>query len=242
MNTTYLKYEVLRLFRNKQNFIFSLIFPVVLFLFIAGQNRHETIGDLPLPTYFMAGMIAFGTMGAVVGGGARIAFEREQGWIRQLRLSPLSARSYLSMKVLGSYLMAAITIVLLIVAGTTLGVSMPLQRWLEMVGLVLVALIPFAALGILLGHVIKSDSMGPIMGGGLSLLSIAGGAFGPIGKSGSAVNSISQFVPSYWIVQAGHVAAGANAWSAKGWAVVAGWSVLLTYGAIWAYRRDGQRG
>ncbi|MGI8879407.1 MAG: ABC transporter permease [Jatrophihabitans sp.] len=242
MNTTYVKYEILRLLRNKQNFIFSLIFPVALFFFIAGSNKNEKIVGLPFPTYYMAGMMAFGTMGAVIGGGARIAFEREQGWIRQLRLSPLTPRAYLRAKVLTSYLMAAITIVLMIVAGIILGVSMPVQRWFELVGLVLVGLIPFAALGILLGHLIKSDTMGPIMGGGISFLSIFGGAFGPLGNPGSTLNKISQFVPSYWIVQAGHVATGAHAWSGKGWAIVAGWSVLLIYGAIWAYRRDGQRG
>ena len=30
----------------------------------------------------------------------------------------------------------------------------------------------------MLGHLVKSDAMGPIMGGGMSLLSIFGGAFG----------------------------------------------------------------
>ncbi len=242
MNGIYVKYEILRLLRNKQNFIFSLLFPVALFFFIAGSNKNQKIVGLPFPTYYMAGMIAFGTMGAVIGGGARIAFEREQGWIRQLRLSPLSPRAYFRAKVLTSYLMAAITIALMIIAGLILGVTMPAQQWLEMVGLVLVALIPFAALGIMLGHLIKSDTMGPVMGGGISFLSIFGGAFGPVGDPGSTLNDISQFVPSYWIVQAGHVAAGAQAWSGKGWAIVAAWSALLIYGAIWAYRRDTRRG
>jgi ABC-2 type transport system permease protein len=241
MNTTYLKYEILRLFRNRQNFIFSLIFPVVLFLFVAGQNRHGNIGGIPFPTYYMAGMIAFGTMGAVLAGGARIAFEREQGWTRQLRISPLSVRNYFRTKVIGSYLMAALTIVLMYADGLTLGVRLPGSKWLEMTGLILLALIPFTALGIMLGHLIKGDSMGPVMGGGISLLSIAGGAFGPIGKDGSLINNISSFVPSYWIVRAGHVAIGGPAWGAKGWIIVAAWSVLLVYGAMWAYRRDTGR-
>ena len=63
MNTTYLKLETLRLFRNKQNFIFSLIFPFALYFFVAGNNRHVKLGSLPFPTYYMAGMIAFGGMG-----------------------------------------------------------------------------------------------------------------------------------------------------------------------------------
>jgi ABC-2 type transport system permease protein len=241
MNSTYLRLETVRLLRNRQNFIFSLIFPIILYFFIAGENRHVKVGPLPFPTYYMAGMIAFGGMGAVVGAGARIAFERQVGWTRQLRISPLSPARYFSAKVIGAYLMAAITIVLLYVAGISLGVRMPLSRWLEMTGLVLVALVPFAALGIMLGHLIRSDSMGPVMGGGLSLLSIAGGAFGPIGSSGSIVAKLSELVPTYWIVRAGHTAVGGAAWGVRGWATVLIWSAVLIFGATWAYRRDTGR-
>ena len=42
------------------------------------------------------------------------------------------------------------------------------QDWLEMTGLILVGLIPFAALAILLGHLLTSDAIGPAMGGGSS--------------------------------------------------------------------------
>lgn len=241
MNRVYFRYEILRLFRNRQNFIFSLIFPIVLYLVIAGQNRHAVIGDLPFPTYYMAGMITFGSLGAVIGGGARIAFERDLGWTRQLRISPLSPASYLRTKVSTSYLMAAITIVLLYVAGISLGVRMPLQRWIEMTGLILIGLIPFVALGIMLGHLIKSDSMGPVMGGGMSFLSIFGGAFGQLGSDGSLFNKVTQVIPSYWIVRAGQTSAGGAAWGVTGWIVVALWSVVLTYGAMWAYRRDTGR-
>jgi ABC-2 type transport system permease protein len=241
MNATYLRYEIIRLFRNRQNFIFSLIFPFVLYLFIAGQNRHASYGTLPIPTYYMAGMIAFGGMGAVIGSGARIAMEREAGWTRQLRISPLAPRAYFRSKVIGSYLMATCTIALLYAAGLSLGVKMPLTRWIEMTLLILVSLIPFAALGIMLGHLIKADTMGPVMGGGMSLLSILGGAFGPIGNDQSLWREITKFVPSYWIVQAGHVAIDGQSWGAEGWAIVAAWSVLLIYGSVWAYRRDTGR-
>jgi ABC-2 type transport system permease protein len=241
VNAVYFRYEVLRLFRNRQNFIFSLIFPIVLYLVIAGQNRHQNVAGLPFPTYYMTGMITFGGLGAVIGGGARIAFERDLGWTRQLRISPLSTASYLRTKVATSYLMAAITISLLYLAGISLGVRMSLQRWIEMTGLILIGLVPFVALGIMLGHLIKSDSMGPVMGGGMSFLSIFGGAFGQLGADGSLFNKITQVIPSYWIVRAGHSALDGQAWNATGWIVVAIWSVLLTYGAMWAYRRDTGR-
>ena len=75
----YARYELLRTFRNRRLYIFSLGFPLVLYYLIAGPNRHEnSIGGtgISAPVYFMVSLAAFGTMNAVLGSGARIAAER----------------------------------------------------------------------------------------------------------------------------------------------------------------------
>ena len=59
----------------------------------------------------MVGLAAFGTMNAMLSAGARIAGERAVGWNRQLRITPLSTRTYFRAKVLTGYLMAATTLV-----------------------------------------------------------------------------------------------------------------------------------
>ena len=46
--STYVRYEVLRTIRNRRFLIFSLIFPLILFLTIAGENRHVTIDGITL--------------------------------------------------------------------------------------------------------------------------------------------------------------------------------------------------
>ena len=53
--------------------------------------------------------------------------------------------------------------------------------------------------------------------------------------------SLAHVLPSYWLVQAGHVGLGGEAWSAEGWTVIAIWSVAMAFAAAWAYRRDTQR-
>ncbi len=55
------------------------------------------------------------------------------------------------------------------------------------------------------------------------------------------MHSIAQALPSYWLVQASHVALGGGGWSAIGWIVVAGWTVALSALSIRLYRRDTQR-
>ena len=104
-NVVYARYELLRLWRNKRFFIFSLGFPLALFLVIGGSNKGTMI-DLPgglkidFALYYMVGMAGYGAMIAAISGGARIAAERSVGWNRQLRLTPLTPRAYFRTKVL----------------------------------------------------------------------------------------------------------------------------------------------
>ena len=74
-----------------------------------------------------------------------------------------------------------------------------------MTGLILVGLIPFAVLGILLGHLLTVDSMGPAMGGVTSLFALLGGAWGPTAAA-AARATLVECLPSYWLVQAGKTA------------------------------------
>jgi ABC-2 type transport system permease protein len=175
----------------------------------------------------------------MISSGARIANERTTGWTRQLRITPLSVRAYFRAKVVTAYAMALVTIILLYLAGLTLGVSMAAGKWLTMTGLLVVGLAPFAALGILLGHLLTVDAMGPATGGLTSLLALVSGTWFPI-QSGF-VHDIAQFLPSYWLVQASHVPLTSHAWSGKGWAVVIGWTAILAGLARFAYKRDTAR-
>ena len=40
MNAVYIRYELLRTFRNRRFFLFAFGFPLVLYFLIAGPNRH----------------------------------------------------------------------------------------------------------------------------------------------------------------------------------------------------------
>jgi ABC-2 type transport system permease protein len=242
MNRAYLRFEILRTLRNRRFFFLSLGFPLVLYYLIAGPNRNKAdLGHtgLSAPLYFMVGLAAFGTMNAMLSAGARIAGERAVGWNRQLRITPLSTRTYFRAKVLTGYMMAAITLVALYLAGTTLGVSLTGNEWARMTGLILIGLLPFAGLGIVFGHLLTPDSIGPVMGGTTALLAILGGTWFPI--TSGAMKDIGEALPSYWLVQAGHVGLGGKGWTTAGWVVMIVWTVAAAVAARWAYRRDTKR-
>jgi ABC-2 type transport system permease protein len=239
---TYAKYEIVRTFRNRRFFIFSIGFPLVLFYVIAGPNRHQhnfAQSGLPAALYYMVGLSAFGTMNTVLSTGTRIAGERSVGWNRQLRLTPLSTRAYFRTKVAVAYLMAAVTIIVLYAAGISLGVHLAAGEWARMTGLILVGLVPFVALGVLMGHLLTPDSIGPAMGGTTALLSLLGGVWFPVNSG--ALHDVAEALPSYWLVQASHVSIGGSGWSARGWIIMAAWAAILAAAAGAAYQRDTRR-
>jgi ABC-2 type transport system permease protein len=239
---TYIRCELLRTLRNRRYVVFALGFPIVLYFLIAGPNKNE--GDLggsglSAPLYYMVGLASFGAMNAMLSIGGRIATERTAGWNRQLRLTPLTARDYFRTKILTGYMTALAALVLLYIAGTALGVRLDAHEWLTMTGLILVGLIPFGALAILLGHLVTADAIGPTMGGLVAVLAVLGGVWFPL--TSGALYHIGRALPSYWLVQASHVAIGGHGWGSTGWLVVAGWSVALILLARRAYRRDTAR-
>jgi ABC-2 type transport system permease protein len=238
---TYLKFEVIRTLRNRRFLIFSLIFPLVLFFSIAGPNKHVTVAGIHFPLYYMTAMAAWGSMTAMLSSGARIAAERQIGWTRQMKITPLSTTSYFTAKVLCGYMMALFAIIGLGIAGSILGVHLSAVEWLSMVALLLVGLIPFAVIGILLGHLMKVDSLGPALGGITSLFALLGGSFGPIFTSGIMLKIVKD-IPSYWLVQASQSVLSPSGWPpAQAWIVIAAWTVVMARIAARVYQRDSQR-
>ena len=225
----YTRFELLRTFRNRRFFIFSLGFPLVLYFLIATPNRNEDdLGGsgISAPLYFMVGLAAFGTMNAMLAGGgrsrpsARSAGTASCGSPRCRRARTSARRS------LTGYLMALVTIVLLVRGRRRRSASaLSAGEWLADDGAAPARAVPFAALGILLGHLLTSDSIGPAIGGLTALLALLGGTWFP--PATGCYARLAQVLPSYWLVQASHVALGGGGWGVRGLVVIVGaWSVV----------------
>ena len=101
--------------------------------------------------------------------------------------------------------------------------------------------IPFAVLGILLGHMLTTETMGPAIGGLTALLALLGGSWGPIVGGSELLQDLVELLPSYWLTQAAHSAFSGEGWPLKAWVVIAVWTVVLVRLAQRAYRRDTGR-
>ena len=177
---THVRFELLRSVRNPLTWALSLALPLVVYYAVASSNRHAFVhaAGVSFPLYFMTGMAAYGAMFAAIGPGARLARDRARGWTRQLRITPLRVRTDYLAKTLAAYLVVLPALVLVFLADVTLGVRLNLAQWLEMSGLLLVGLVPFVLMGLILGHLIATDALVPVMGWLVVFFALFGGALG----------------------------------------------------------------
>lgn len=240
INPIHVRTEIVRTLRNRRALAFSLALPLVLFYAIAGSQPHARSDGISFPLYFMGGMATYGALFAVLSVGGRIAIDRGRGWTRQLRVTPLSVGTYFVAKVLAAYAIALPTLLLLYIAGATLGVGLGTMQWFQLTALLLVGLLPFVVLAIAVGHVLMADAVLPAVGGLAVFFGLFGGAWGSFFNSG-AMLALVKLLPSFWLVQAVKAAVLDRDWPVEGWLVIAVWTIVLVWLAALAYRRDTGR-
>ncbi len=237
----HVRYEVLRMLRNPVFYGLTVGLPLVLFYAIASGQRHAVHDGTSFPLYFMTAMAAYGAMWATVGLGARISRDRATDWLRQVRITPLRTRTEFAAKVVSAYLLALPTLVLLFLAGASLGVRLGATQWLEMAGLLLAGLAPFIVIGFILGYVLQGDAVAAADAGVVLLFALVGGVFGFQLATSGPMFDVMKGLPSYWLVQAGRTALGGGSWPAEAWIVVVVWTVVLIPVSALAYRRSASR-
>jgi ABC-2 type transport system permease protein len=240
MGFLYVRYEIRRTLRNRRSVVFSFVFPLILYLALTSANRNSKLGGVPFPLYYMIAMAGFGALIAAISIGPRISVERQMGWTRQMRLTPLPTWYYFAAKILAGYMVACLTLIILYLAGLALGVQLSAFHWFVMTGLFLIGLLPFTILGVMIGHLLKPDSMGPVTGGVSTLFLLLGGGFGNIGGDG-LLHKILELIPSYWLIRAGAVSLGGSPWTLEGWLVILLWSAAFALLARQVYLRDTAR-
>ncbi|MFL6123377.1 ABC transporter permease [Actinophytocola sp.] len=241
MSLTYLILEVRRATRNGRFLIFSILFPVLLFLLYVGIFAN---GDKAVVGILMVNMTSFGALSAALFAGGRVALERSLGWQRQLRLTPLSGSGYLLAKGITGMMLAVPAVVLVpLIAAVAEGVSLDATGWLRVTIGIWLAVIPFTLIGLLIGQVGTPDSMQPIMSITMMTMSLLGGIFIPIDSMPNWLMKISHILPSYWLGQVGRGAVTTDLSVDLGQAVLvlAIWTVVLGFGVVRRYRRDSAR-
>jgi ABC-2 type transport system permease protein len=245
MKTAYLVLETKRAVRNPRSLIFTIVFPVVLFLVYKGLYGAGTIPvdgkNVNTTAFLMVNMAAFGGFMAAMNTGARTAIERSAGWQRQLRLTPLTPRGYLTAKAGVALLVGLPSVVLVSLVGVVSGVHLSAASWFQVVVGVWVATIPFAVLGLLIGQLANAESLQVYTSGIMLLFSLIGGLWIPITVFPGWLASVAKVLPSYWLADVGHGALAGNQELGHAVLVLAIWSVVLAFAVVRRYQRDSAR-
>ncbi|MFH9861786.1 ABC transporter permease [Streptomyces sp. NPDC017202] len=238
-----IRLELVRALRNRKFLFFSVVYPSVLFLLIAGSADATTEIDgtgLTLPAYMMVSMASFGALTAVLmGNSERIAKERQSGWVRQLRLTPLPGRGYVLAKTASAAVVSLPSVVVVfVVAAAVKDVRLDAWQWLALTGAIWAGSLVFAALGVALGYLASGDAVRPITMITYFGLSILGGLWMPTTTFPDWLQDVARWVPTHSYAALGQAIEQNRAPHVQDVAVLAAFFVLFTGGAAWLYRKD----
>ncbi|MDO0925879.1 ABC transporter permease [Streptomyces sp. TG1A-8] len=241
--TGLIKLELTRALRNRKFLFFSVLYPSIIFLLVAGQGGADaTVGGtgLGLPTYMMVSMASFGALTAVLmGNSERIAKERESGWVRQLRLTALPGRGYVLAKTASAAVVSLPSIVVVfLVAASVKHVRLDAWQWAALTGAIWAGSLVFAALGVAIGYLASGDAVRPITMITYFGLSILGGLWMPTSTFPHWLQEIARWLPTHAYAALGRAIEQSRAPHLQDVAVLVAFFVLFAGGAAWLYRKD----
>ena len=231
--------EILRALRNRRVMFFTILYPTVLFLLTASTTKTDKMVEgtnVSYRTYFLIAYASFGALGAALTTNAqKIATERKEGWIRQLRLTALPGNGYVISKVASATLVTVPAIVVVFAVGGAMGVHMSAAKWLAAFLVMWIGSLAFTGLGIAIGYGVPQDSVQMV-----NILIYVGGSFlgGQFFPTSGTLEKIGKALPTYWVRQLStDVVSGAHL-STNGILILLAW--LVGAGALAA--RMYQRG
>ena len=246
---TYLRIEMVRRLRNRRTLVFTVAFPVLMFILIGLPLGDQQLTETPLskggPTvaaYIMVSMAMYGAMMSATQTGASVAMERALGWSRQLRLTPLNPLVNVLIKMLAGMMLGLLAVVATYIAAAVSGVQLDPLQWIS-TGLAawLLASAVFTALGLMVGYMVPGENAAQFTSLAVVLLSFLGGLFFPLSEMPGFMQDIARFTPVYGISQIARAPLTGEAFDL--WALVNAlvWLGIFVGGTVFFFRRDTQR-
>lgn len=241
----YLLLEIRRSLRDARYLVLAVVMPVgfyLLFTSLFGAHGEQVQG-LPQPVELMIAMAAYGGMWAVFSAtGPRIAQEREQGWLRQLRLMPLSARGAIAARVVAGMVVALPAMLLVCFTAVLVhNVRLSAGEWVAIFAGMWLATLPLALLGFAIGYLVPSDAAYGVVMVLYFALGALGGLWMPLSMLPKLQQQIGHALPSNGIADLGWNIAADRSPFAPNLLVLLAWTLATAALAFISYRRASVR-
>jgi ABC-2 type transport system permease protein len=236
----FLRFELRRLIREPRLFIFTVLMPVISYVVFTGVGDvNGRIEGVAAAAALMIGMAGYGAIIGVLSVGVGVSTERTQGWLRQLRLTPLRPVQVVGVKGFLATLTAIPSVITVGVAGRLEHhVALPVGHWVAIVLVMWLGTIPFALLGLAIGYAVSPQLAQPASFLTFFSLSVLGGLLVPVEVFPTALRHLAHALPSNRYAELGWRAAAGQLPTGTGAAVLAGWTLLFAVLAATAYRRS----
>jgi ABC-2 type transport system permease protein len=234
----FLRFEIMRSLRNVRFVVFIAGFPVLLYL-IYGKQQGTSQG-LAVAAILMVSMAVWSGMGsAMFATGPQLAKERQSGWMRQLRVSPISAPRWFAAKLAQGVLLVLPGFALLILLGFGYGhVHLAAGRVAALAAVLVLGVLPFCVLGLVIGLVFDGQTAQVAQMLTMLVLAFLGGIFIPYSNLPHAMQDIGKALPSYHLGQLGWNAVAGRPLGLDHVLALAAWAAGLAVIVIWRWRQE----
>jgi ABC-2 type transport system permease protein len=231
--------EVFMTLRRGETLLLTVGIPVLFLIFFSTVDVVST----PTPKsvdFFVPGILALAVMStAMVSLGIATGFERGYGVLKRLGSTPLGRPRLLGAKIITILAVEIVQAAILIPVGYALG-------WdpggsgsgvAGAVGVVLLATVGFAGIGLLMAGVLKAEVNLAAANGLYLVFLLVGGMIVPITKLPSGLASAAKLLPPEALSAGLHASLGAGAAvPALSWAVLAVWAVAAPLAAAFTFK------
>ena len=232
--------ECLRYMRAPAFMLPIMLFPSMFYLLFGILMGHAEGANAA--RYLLVSYGVFGVMSpGLFGFGVSLAMERDGGLLTYKRALPMPPGAYLLGKMLMAMMAAAVVILLLLAMGLALGhVTLSLSQ----AGLLLLTgvlgVLPFCALGMLIGTLIKGQGAPGLLNMVYLPMSFLSGLWVPLGMLPKVLQQLAPVWPSYHLHQLGLAALDmGHSGAMKHVAMLVGFAAVFFFLAARRLRRYG---
>lgn len=238
MIASYVRLEVRRTLRDAGFVISTIGVPVMMYLLFTNLGGGDDGGYKKAA---MVGMAAYGALGAALSLGTGVAEDKSTGWLRQLRITPMTPRQVVAGRALTGSVVVLPTIAgVLVAGGLANGVRMAAWQWIAVAVTLWLGSLPFTLLGLGNGYRLTAQTTGVVNVACNLGLAVVGGLWFPVVLFPDWLRTISEFTPTNRLAELGVAVTEGTAPGAATLAVLLVWAALFgTYAAV-SYRRSAR--
>jgi ABC-2 type transport system permease protein len=198
--------EVRQFFRERDHFIFTFAFPVILLFIFGSVFSDDIVPGVSFTQYFAAGMVASGVvLSSFQSLAISIAVERDDGSLKRLRGTPMPPAAYFLGKIglvlVTSLIQAAI---LLLIGSLAFGLNLPTspELWLRFAWVFVLGTAAGTVVGIAYSSVARSaKSAAAVVSPVVIVLQFVSGVFFVFTQIPGWMQTVGSIFPLKWLAQ-----------------------------------------